>query len=119
MQNKQEANVKSTLSGRNRLLPRGAFQLLIHSKWSALSTHTGNVIQDEQLIFRNDMHVTTINGKKEAVSFKESKKGYMRRRKEREGDGIVIIPKIKLKSIFYLIILLRFFFCLMTSIYVL
>lgn len=49
---------------------------------------------------------------KEAVKLKESKKGYMRGRKEREGNGVIKISKIKFKSIFYLIIPLRFFYFL-------
>lgn len=65
MQNKQEANVRSTLSGRNHLLWGRAFQLLIQYKVvSPEHIDTGNMIQDEQITFRNYVHVTTINGKR-------------------------------------------------------
>lgn len=44
---------------------------------------TGDMIQDEQLTFRNYMHVITINGKR-GHNLKGSKKGYGGERKGRE-----------------------------------
>lgn len=64
MQNKQEANVRSTLSGRNHLLWGRAFQLLIQYEVVSPEHIDTGTIQDEQITFRNCVHVTTINGKR-------------------------------------------------------
>lgn len=87
------------------------FNCLSNTKWSALNTYTQATWYRMTSVHLEIICMSQLI-EKEAVKLKESKKGYMRGRKEREGNGVIKISKIKFKSIFYLIIPLRFFYFL-------
>lgn len=64
-------------------------------------TDTGNVIQDEQLIFRNDMHVTTINGKR-GREFKREQEGVYEKEEGKGGRWYNYNTKNKIQEYFLL-----------------